>query len=259
MYVVCANLQSIRHTNLLEPLGSSTVIGTFTFCCFRAGVCIRTSLLYHQRSFPRQVGVTNPTCPPWPPQVFVRMGLHSLALDTPKASAWANGKQSGGKTELGCLSCMIPREQLGNHKYDTTANARTNDGTLAHLDFVRSAGTAAEKAARSRDTGVVVPKNLNPVRGLTADLIRQNGVDILHGSAIVEYTRGMLIVVARCLPPSLPSLLRLKVLCVPCCVRRNMPKCGLETIKNAANVPLVFLCLCGCLPLRTRTRTSSAG
>lgn len=47
-------------------------------------------------------------------QVSVRLGMHSAALDTPKAAAWVNRKVSGGRTLLPCLSCKIPKDDLGD-------------------------------------------------------------------------------------------------------------------------------------------------
>lgn len=120
-------------------------------------------------------------------QVFVRVGLHSGALDTPNAAAWRNGKVAGGKTILGCLSCKVSREQLGNEKYDFGGgNARTNDDVLKGLQFVRAWATAVEQATRSRDRGVVVPSAPNPVRDLTFDVVRQNGLDVFHADALVK-------------------------------------------------------------------------
>ncbi|CAM9488820.1 unnamed protein product [Pylaiella littoralis] len=72
--------------------------------------------------------------------------------------------------------------------YYVMANARTNDGTLEDLLFVKVGATTADQTQRSRDRGVVVPSSPTPVRELAVDLVRQNGLDIFHADALVKYT-----------------------------------------------------------------------
>lgn len=119
-------------------------------------------------------------------QVFVRGGLQAAILDGPEHSAWSNVKHSTGTTNLSCQRCEVPREHLGNPRFDFRKKQRTAEGVDAGIEYVKEGASEAERVKRGKRCGVVVPEVPNPLKKLTFDRQLQFPFDILHQDALAS-------------------------------------------------------------------------
>lgn len=119
-------------------------------------------------------------------QVFVRCGLQSIVLDSPEQNDWANIKRQNASTRFGCQRCEVPQAELNNPLFDYRRNQRTAEGIDAKIDYAREGRTAAERAERERQHGVVIPKKDNPLKKLTFDRVLQSPFDVMHQDALAS-------------------------------------------------------------------------
>lgn len=119
-------------------------------------------------------------------------------LDSPEQAAWGNVKQSGFLTYFGCQRCFIPREELGNPDYDFRANERTAEGVDASIDYASRGETAAERARRETQRGVVIPEEANPLNTLTFNRLLQSPFEILHQDSLASNSRNFPARPVRC-------------------------------------------------------------